>query len=67
MISLADCELQAFQKLCKLEREREEEEQKRQEEERRKQREAAKRIQRMLEAAFDGDVIAIKEILSEVR
>ena len=63
---LRACELQAFQKLCQLEREREEEEQKRQEEERRKKREATKRMQRMLEAAFDGDVPGIKEILSEV-
>lgn len=52
--------------MVKLEQERAEQQFKREEEERRKKREQAKRIKRMLEAAFDGEMAQIKSLLSEV-
>ncbi|KAJ7338290.1 hypothetical protein JRQ81_011063 [Phrynocephalus forsythii] len=57
---------EAFVALVKREQEEAEREQKREEEEKRKQREEQKRRQRMLEAAFDGDVEEMKAILKEV-
>ncbi len=58
--------LQAYLQMVRLEQERAEAAYQREEEERRKKREQAKRIKRMLEAAFDGDTMEIKALLSEV-
>ena len=52
--------------MVRLEQERAEQQYKREEEERRRKREQAKRIKRMLEAAFDGETGEIKCLLSEV-
>lgn len=52
--------------MVKLEQQRAEAERMREEEERKKRKEQAKRITRMLEAAFDGDANEIKSILEEV-
>lgn len=52
--------------MARLEQERAEQQQKREEEARKRQREHARRIKRMLEAAFDGDTGEIKKLLKEV-
>ncbi|XP_064623057.1 IQ motif and ankyrin repeat domain-containing protein 1-like [Lineus longissimus] len=59
-------EKEAFVKLVKMQQEEAEKERQKEEEERRKKREAAKRIKRILEAAFDGDDDEILGILKEV-
>lgn len=53
--------------MARLERERAEEERKREEEAMRKRKEHARRIKRMLEAAFDGDNQEINKLINEVR
>ncbi len=52
--------------MVRLEQERAEAAYQREEEERRKKREQTKRIKKMLEAAFDGETMEIKALLSEV-
>lgn len=58
---------EAFVAMVKAEQEAAEREQAREDEERRRKREQAKRRARMLEAAFDGDVDEMENILKEVR
>ncbi len=52
--------------MVRLEQERAEVAYRHEEDERRRKREQAKRVKRMLEAAFDGDTTEIKALLSEV-
>ena len=52
--------------LAKMEREQAEREQQAKDEERRRKIEEKKRKKRMLEAAFDGDLNEIKNVLKEV-
>ena len=59
--------LQAYVQLARLERERAEREHEKEEAERKKKREQMQRVERMLEAAFDGDTQEINTILKEVR
>lgn len=66
LVSLSNVYMQAYLQMVRLEQERAEQQYKREEEERRKKREQAKRIKRMLEAAFDGETGEIKCLLSEV-
>lgn len=56
----------AFLHLVKLQQEEAERQQKKEDEERKRIAEERKRIKRMLEAAFEGDVDAMKQILKEV-
>ena len=49
-----------------MEQEKAEKERQQEEEERRRKREEAKRKKRMLEAAFEGDIEEIENILKEV-
>lgn len=58
--------LQAYQKLYKLQLEEEKEQKARLENEKKKQQDFADKVRRILEAAFDGSVLEIKEILSQV-
>ena len=53
--------------MVKLEQQRAEAERLRVEGEKRKQKEKAQRIARMLESAFDGDMVEIQTVLEEVR
>ena len=57
---------EAYLQVVKIEREKAEKERLKEEEERRRKRAAAQRIKRFLEAAFDGDLDEIKNILEEV-
>ena len=57
---------QAYVQLAKMEREQAEREQQAKDEERRRKMEEKKRKKRMLEAAFDGDLNEIKNVLKEV-
>ena len=57
---------QAYVQLAKMEREQAEREQQLKEEERRRKIEEKKRKKRMLEAAFDGDLNEIRNVLKEV-
>ena len=57
---------QAYVHLARLERQRVEHEREREEAERKRKREEMKRIKRILEAAFDGDIQEIKAVLKEV-
>ena len=52
--------------MVKMEQEEAERRQQKEDEERRRKKEEQKRIKRMLEAAFDGDIDQMKEILKEV-
>ena len=54
-------------KLVQMEQEQAEKQRQKEEEERRRKREEQKRKKRMLEAAFDGDLDEIKQVLKEVR
>ncbi|XP_064382225.1 IQ motif and ankyrin repeat domain-containing protein 1-like isoform X2 [Halichondria panicea] len=56
----------AYLQMVRLEQERAEVAYRHEEDERRRKREQAKRVKRMLEAAFDGDTTEIKALLSEV-
>ena len=58
---------QAYVQLAKMEREQAEREQQVKDEERRLKIEEKKRKKRMLEAAFDGDLNEIRNVLKEVR
>ena len=58
--------LQAYVQLARLEHERAEREREKEEAERKKKREQMQRVERMLEAAFDGDTQEINTILKEV-
>ena len=58
--------MQAYLEMVKLEQERAEKERQREEEKRRREREEAKRVKRMLEAAFEGEDGEIRAILAEV-
>lgn len=58
--------MQAFVQMVKLEQQRADAERKREEEDKKKRKEHAKRVTRMLEAAFDGDTLEIKSVLEEV-
>nr|XP_022312740.1 putative IQ motif and ankyrin repeat domain-containing protein [Crassostrea virginica] len=60
-------EKEAFLQLVKMEQEKAEKERQKEEEERRRKREEAKRKKRMLEAAFEGDIEEIENILKEVK
>ncbi|XP_048763546.2 IQ motif and ankyrin repeat domain-containing protein 1-like isoform X2 [Ostrea edulis] len=60
-------EKEAFLQLVKMEQEKAEKERQKEEEERRRKREETKRKKRMLEAAFEGDVEEIENILKEVK
>ncbi len=53
--------------MAKLEQERAEQQRKRDEEALRKRKDHLRRIKRMLEAAFDGDMDEIKKLLKEVQ
>ncbi|KAL5457168.1 hypothetical protein EMCRGX_G034412 [Ephydatia muelleri] len=57
---------EAYLEMVKLEQERAEKERQREEERRRREREEAKRVKRMLEAAFDGEDKEIGAVLDEV-
>ncbi|KAK2170227.1 hypothetical protein NP493_1134g01036 [Ridgeia piscesae] len=59
-------ERDAYVQLAKMEREQAEREQQAKDEERRRKMEEKKRKKRMLEAAFDGDLNEIKNVLKEV-
>ena len=59
-------EHEALMKIVKMQQEELEREHQKEEEERRRKREAAKRIKRILEAAFDGDNDEIELVLKEV-
>ncbi|RUS72886.1 hypothetical protein EGW08_019346 [Elysia chlorotica] len=59
-------EKEAFLHMVKMEQEEAERRQQKEDEERRRKKEEQKRIKRMLEAAFDGDIDQMKEILKEV-
>ena len=52
--------------MVKMEQEEAERRQQKEDEERRRKKEEQKRIKRMLEAAFDGDIDQMKEVLKEV-
>ena len=52
--------------MVRMEQQRAEAERKREEEERKKQKEQARRRARILEAAFDGNMVEIHTILAEV-
>ena len=58
---------QALIKVVQMQQAEAERERKKEEEERRQKREQIKRVKRMMEAAFDGDVDEMKQILKEVR
>ena len=57
---------QAFVQLVNMERERAETERRKEEEERRRKKEEQQRRKRILEAAFDGDMDEINQVLREV-
>jgi len=57
---------QAYVYMARLEKERAELAQKREEEARRRRKEHLSRIKKMLEAAFDGDMAEIRQLLKEV-
>ncbi|KAK3800105.1 hypothetical protein RRG08_015071 [Elysia crispata] len=59
-------EKEAFLHMVKMEQEEAERRQQKEDEERRRKKEEQKRIKRMLEAAFDGDIDQMKEVLKEV-
>ncbi|GFS01435.1 FAM83H antisense RNA 1 (head to head) [Elysia marginata] len=59
-------EKEAFLHMVKMEQEEAERRQQKEDEERRRKKEEQKRIKRMLESAFDGDIDQMKEILKEV-
>lgn len=59
-------EKEAFLHMVKMEQEEAERRQQKEDEERRRKKEEQKRIKRMLEAAFDGDLDQMKDILKEV-
>lgn len=59
-------EKEAFVKMVKMEQEKAEQQRLKEEEERKKKREEKQRMKRMLEAAFDGDVDEMSQILKEV-
>ena len=50
----------------KLQQEEAERQQRKEDEERKRKAEQRKRVKRMLEAAFDGDTDAMKQIIKEV-
>ena len=52
--------------MAKLEQERAEKQRQREEDALRKKKDHLKRIKRMLEAAFDGDIEEMKKLLKEV-
>lgn len=58
--------VQAYVQMVRLEQQRCEAERQKQEEERKKQKEQARRVSRMLEAAFEGDSNEIKSLMEEV-
>ena len=58
--------LQALIKIVKMQQEEAERERQKEDEERRQRTEQNKRVKRMLEAAFDGDVDEMKQVLKEV-
>lgn len=60
-------EKEAFLQLVKMEQEKAEKERQKEEEERKRKREEVKRKKRMLEAAFEGDIEEIENILKEVK
>ena len=57
---------QALVKVVKMQQEEAEREREKEEEEKRQIREQNKRVKRMLEAAFDGDLDEMEQILKEV-
>ncbi|GFN81375.1 fam83h antisense RNA 1 (head to head) [Plakobranchus ocellatus] len=59
-------EREAFLHMVKMEQEEAERRQQKEDEERKRKKEEKKRIKRMLEAAFDGDIDQMKEIIKEV-
>uniref|UniRef100_A0A2C9KSV2 Uncharacterized protein n=1 Tax=Biomphalaria glabrata TaxID=6526 RepID=A0A2C9KSV2_BIOGL len=63
---MEELDKQAFLYLCRLEQEKAEKQQAKEQEEKRRKQEETKRKKRFLEAAFDGNVVSMKQILKEV-
>ncbi|KAH9487709.1 hypothetical protein Btru_069463 [Bulinus truncatus] len=63
---MQELDKQAYLYLCKLEQEKAEKQHKKEEEEKKRKQDELKRKKQLLEAAYDGNIIVMKQILKEI-